>query len=76
MRATISSRGRIVLPAEFRKMDGIEPGQEFEVERLDDGDYRLVRRAAPPNAGVIDWLFACPHKGFFMPINSESADLS
>ena len=35
MKATISSKGQIVLPAEFRQMDRIEPGQEFEVERLD-----------------------------------------
>jgi bifunctional DNA-binding transcriptional regulator/antitoxin component of YhaV-PrlF toxin-antitoxin module len=43
----VSSKGQIVLPAEFRHMDLIEPGQEFDVERLDRGDYRLVRRVAP-----------------------------
>ena len=61
MKATISSKGQIVLPAEFRQMDRIEPGQEFEVERLDRGDYRLVRRVAPRNEGALDWLLACPH---------------
>lgn len=30
----MSSKGRIVLPAKLRQMDRIEPGQEFEVERL------------------------------------------
>jgi AbrB family looped-hinge helix DNA binding protein len=45
MKTTVSSKGQIVLPAEFRQMDRIEPGQEFDVERLDRGDYRLVRRA-------------------------------
>jgi hypothetical protein len=35
-------------------MDRIEPGQEFDVERVDRGDYRLVRRAAPQNEGAID----------------------
>lgn len=74
MRTTISSKGQIVLPAEFRKMDLIKPGQEFEVERLERGDYRLVLRAAPPNAGAIDWLLACPQKSFFVPIPSESTD--
>jgi len=55
-------------------MDQIELGQEFDVERLDRGDYRLVRRAAPPNDGAIDWLLACPEKGFFMPVESEATD--
>ena len=44
-------------------MDRVEPGQEFDVERLDCGDYRFVRRAVPRNEGAIDWLLACPHKG-------------
>jgi AbrB family looped-hinge helix DNA binding protein len=74
MKATISSKGQIVLPAEFRQMDRIKPGQEFEVERLDRGDYRLVRRVAPRNEGALDWLLACPHKDFFVPIDSESTD--
>lgn len=55
-------------------MDRIEPGQEFDVERVDCGQYRLVRREAPPNEGVIDWLLACPQKDFFVPIDSESTD--
>ena len=75
MRTIISSKGQIVLPAEFRKMDRVQPGQEFEVERLDRGDYRLVRRAAPPNEGAVDWLLACPSKDFFVPIKSESTDV-
>jgi AbrB family looped-hinge helix DNA binding protein len=74
MRTTISSKGQIVLPAEFRRMDRVEPGQEFDVERLDRGEYRLVRRATQQNEGAIDWLLACPRKDFFVPIDSESTD--
>lgn len=74
MKTTISSKGQIVLPIEFRQTDRIEPGQEFEVERLDRGDYRLTRRPAPQNDGAIDWLLACPYKGFFAPIESELTD--
>jgi AbrB family looped-hinge helix DNA binding protein len=74
VKTTVSSRGQIVLPAELRRMDRVKPGQEFEVERLDRGDYRLVRRVAPPNEGAIDWLLACPHKDFFVPIDSEVTD--
>jgi bifunctional DNA-binding transcriptional regulator/antitoxin component of YhaV-PrlF toxin-antitoxin module len=73
MKTTVSSKGQIVLPAEFRQMDRVQPGQEFDIERLDRGDYRLVRRAQP-NEGAVDWLLACPHKDFFVPIDSESTD--
>lgn len=74
MKTTVSSKGQIVLPAEFRQMDRIEPGQEFDVERLDRGDYRLVLREPLKNKGVVGWLLACPHKGFFVPVDSESTD--
>ena len=74
MKTTVSSKGQIVLPAELRQQDRIEPGQEFEVERVDRGEYRLIRRNSRPNEGVIDWLLSCPEKGFFVPIESESTD--
>jgi bifunctional DNA-binding transcriptional regulator/antitoxin component of YhaV-PrlF toxin-antitoxin module len=74
MKTVVSSKGQIVLPAEFRHMDRVEPGQEFDVERLDRGDYRLIRRAVPTNEGAIDWLLSCPQKGFFVPVDSESTD--
>ena len=74
MKTTVSAKGQIVLPVEIRRRDGIEPGQEFEVERLDCGEYRLIRRTALPNEGLVDWLLACPEKGFFVAIESESTD--
>lgn len=74
MKTRVSSKGQIVLPAEIRQQDRIEAGQEFEIERVDGGEYRLVRRATPRNVGVVDWLLACPGKGFFVPIKSESTD--
>jgi AbrB family looped-hinge helix DNA binding protein len=74
MKTTVSSKGQIVVPAEFRQQDRIEAGQEFEFERLDRGEYRLKRRSAPSNEGVVDWLLACPEKGYFVPIESEPTD--
>ena len=74
MKTTVSTKGQIVLPAQMRSQDGIEPGQEFEIERINRGEYRLVRRNPPPNDGVVDWLLTCPTKGFFVPIDSESTD--
>ena len=74
MTTTVSSKGQIVLPAELRKQDGVEPGQKFEVERIDRGEYRLVRQQSPMNEGFVDWLLACPEKGFFITVESESTD--
>jgi AbrB family looped-hinge helix DNA binding protein len=74
VKTTVSSKGQIVLPAELRQRDNIEAGQEFEVERLDRGDYRIVRQSEPANRGLVDWLLACPEKDYFIPIESESTD--
>jgi bifunctional DNA-binding transcriptional regulator/antitoxin component of YhaV-PrlF toxin-antitoxin module len=74
VKTRISSKGQIVLPLELRQQDQIEAGQEFDVERLDRGEYRLVRRCPTPNEGVTEWLLSCPEKGFFVPIESESTD--
>jgi AbrB family looped-hinge helix DNA binding protein len=74
MKTTVSTKGQIILPAEIRQRDGIEPGQQFEIERIDCGEYRLVRLKPPLNEGLVDWLLACPEKGFFVPIESESTD--
>lgn len=74
MKTTVSSKGQIVLPAEIRQLDRIEPGQEFEVERIDRGEYRLKRRSAQPNEGLVDWLLACPEKDYFVPVASASTD--
>ena len=72
MKTTVSSKGQIVLPVEFRRLDAIKPGQVFDVERLDEGEYRLTRREPAPNEGVVDWLLSCPDHGWFVPIDSES----
>lgn len=69
----MSSKGQIVLPAELRQQDRIESGQEFDIERIGPGEYRLVRRARA-NEGLVDWLLACPGKGYFVPVESESTD--
>ncbi len=74
MKTTVSTKGQIVLPAEYRKQDGIVAGEEFEIERIDRGEYRLSRRTPPPNDGVVEWLLSCPAKGYFVPVESESTD--
>ena len=74
MKTTVSSKGQIVLPAEIRRQDRIFPGDEFDVERVDRNEYRLVRRAPPQSQGLVDWLLACPDKDYFVPIESESTN--
>ena len=74
MKTTVSTKGQLILPAEIRQRDNVVPGQEFEVERIDRGEYRLLRRQPPPNEGLVDWLLACPEKGYYVPIESESTD--
>lgn len=69
MKTCVSTKGQIVLPAEIRKRDRIEPGQEFEVERLDRGVYRLERKARPRNNGLVKLLLECPVKGWFEPVS-------
>ena len=55
-------------------MDKIAAGQEFEIERVDRGEYRLIMQAPPPNHGLVDWLLSCPVKDYFVAIESESTD--
>ena len=74
MKTTVFSKGQIVLPAAIRWQDCIFFGDEFDVERVDRNEYRLVHRAPPPNQGLVDWLLACPDKDYFVPIESESTD--
>ena len=74
MTTTISSKGQLVLPADIRRRDGIKPGEEFEIERIDRGEYRL-RRKTPRNQGLVKLLLACPAKGWFHPLDrTETTD--
>ncbi|HEY5892815.1 MAG TPA: AbrB/MazE/SpoVT family DNA-binding domain-containing protein [Chthoniobacterales bacterium] len=74
MITTISTKGQLILPAELRRQDEIEPGQEFDIERVDRGEYRLVRRPHLSKGGIADLLLGCPEKDWFVPIESESTD--
>ena len=73
MKTTISSKGQLVLPRALRERDRIKPGQEFTVERVRAGEYRLVRRRER-NEGLVALLLACPEKDWFVRLESESTD--
>ncbi|GMV94466.1 MAG: hypothetical protein AMXMBFR82_42440 [Candidatus Hydrogenedentota bacterium] len=75
MKTTISSKGQIVMPVEFRREDQIETGQEFEIERIKRGEYVLRRKTPPRNEGLMDLLLACPVKDWFVSADrSETTD--
>ena len=75
MKTTVSTKGQIILPAEFRRQDGIAAGQEFEVKRVSRGDYRLKRMPGPHNEGLVKLLLGCPVKGWFKPASrTETTD--
>jgi AbrB family looped-hinge helix DNA binding protein len=71
MTTTMSSKGQIVLPAEIRQRDAIRPGQQFDVERIDCGQYVLKRRTRHGNEGLVKLLLACPVKGWFKPLDRD-----
>jgi AbrB family looped-hinge helix DNA binding protein len=71
MITTVSTNGRIVLPVEIRRQDGIGPGQAFEIERIKRGEYRLKRIDRPRNEGLVALLLACPMKGWFEPLGRK-----
>jgi AbrB family looped-hinge helix DNA binding protein len=71
----ISSRGQIILPAKIRRQDGLEAGQEFEVQRVRRSQYLLRRKTHRPNEGLVKLLLACPVKGWFQPMGrTETTD--
>jgi len=63
-----------VLPAEIRQLDDLRPGQQFEVERLHDGEYVLRKILGSGQGGLVRWLMECPEKDWFKPMPSESTD--
>lgn len=51
MKTTVSSEVQIVLPAEFRQRDGIEPGQEFDVDAGQFLGFAFAGQAGAPQLG-------------------------
>jgi hypothetical protein len=40
---------------------------------VEEGRYLLKRQTGPHNEGLVDWLLACPEKGWFQPLEAESS---
>ena len=74
MKTVISTKGQVVIPAEFRRLDRIKAGQQFDIERIDTGEYLFKRQPVADNEGLVDWLLGCPVKDWFRAVESESTD--
>ncbi len=68
MKITISDTGEIQIPAVLRKQDHIEAGQQFDIERLNAGQYLLKQQTKSPQPGLVTWLQACPEHDWFVPV--------
>lgn len=60
------------MPAELRQRDQLRPGQQFEVVRVQAGQYLLKKLATGGSPGLVKWLQACPEKDWFQAIPSEA----
>lgn len=74
MKTRLSSKGQIVLPAELREQDDIRSGQQFEIQRVQAGEYLLKKVIGPGQPGLVAWLQSCPEQGWFQPLPSESTE--
>ena len=75
MRTTVSTKGQIILPAEFGVRMTLNSGQEFEIERIDRGEYLLKRTTKTRNKGLVNLLLSCPVKDWFQPLErTETTD--
>lgn len=67
----MSTNGRITLPAEFRKRDSVRADEEFDIIRVEAGQYMLKRASAQRYSGIVEWLRACPEQDWFQEIPSD-----
>jgi len=75
MRTTVSTKGEVIIPAQFRREDDIKAGQEFEIERIDRGEYLIKRTTKLRNEGLVKLLVSCPVKDWFQLLQrTETTD--
>jgi AbrB family looped-hinge helix DNA binding protein len=65
MTTSLGARGQVVIPKAVRDSRNLREGDDFEV-LVDDSEpdvirLRCIRKAA--NAGLVEHLLSCPHKG-------------
>ena len=73
MKTTMSSKGQIVLPAELRREDDLQPGERFDVERLEEGAYVLRRVRDRLKRGLVELLRSCPERDWFERVDRTTS---
>ena len=74
MTTILSADGLLEIPEEFRKSDGLKPGQRCEIERLGHGEYHLQVKDEKP-ASRESWvkiLRECPEKDWWEPLDHSN----
>ena len=73
----VSADGLLEIPASLRLSEGFLAGQEFVIEKVRDGEYRLVATGAAPaqrKRRALEVLRDCPEKDFFTPMEWGTTD--
>ncbi|HUE72895.1 MAG TPA: AbrB/MazE/SpoVT family DNA-binding domain-containing protein [Pirellulaceae bacterium] len=65
----MSTKGRITLPADFRNRDNVRAGEEFDISRVQAGEYLLKRVSNQQRYS--GRLRACPEEDWFQEIPSD-----
>ena len=77
MTAKVSATGQLEIPAALRMSEGIVAGQEFLIEKVSEGEYRLISAVAMPakrKRRPLEVLLDCPEKDFLMPMDWGTTD--
>jgi hypothetical protein len=64
VKATVSTKSQLILP-EIRHSDKIQVGEQFDIERIEEGEYLPRRKKRRRNVGLVKLLLAGPVKGWF-----------
>ena len=73
MKAILKANSILVLPRKILKQHRVRAGDKFEIFADPDepGVIELRRVPRKPNEGLVEWLRACPVKGFHIPKRSR-----
>jgi hypothetical protein len=70
----LSADGSLQIPEQFRKTDGLKPGQQCDIQRVGHGDYRVHVSAEtqPKKESWVKILRDCPEKDWWEPLDHSN----
>jgi hypothetical protein len=74
MTTILSADGSLQIPEQFRKTDGLKPGQQCDIQRVGHGDYRVHVSAEtqPKKESWVKILRDCPEKDWWEPLDHSN----